>query len=287
MTGYGKGVAEIDNKALTVEMKSVNGRFLEINSRTPKIFSAFEDALRKLIGGTLKRGAVDVYFNYEDKSEKSCQLRTDMSLAAAYAAEGKRLSEALGIGSNVDAAYIMKQDGVVSRETLAADAEALKSLFLSAAAEALQNLNAMREKEGAALYTELKALGAALSKITEKIAGMADGVIAEYREKIKARMSEILKDVAADEAKILSEAAFYADRSDITEEIARLRSHLRQYGQLTGEAEAGKRLDFLTQELNREINTIGSKTGDIKITGLVMDAKAAIEKIKEQARNIE
>lgn len=287
MTGYGKGTAEKENRVLTVEMKSVNNRFLEINCRMPKIFCAYEDLLRKLIGGACRRGALDVYFNYEDKSEKAQAIQTDMLLAAAYAAEGKRLSKALKIKNNVDAAYILRQDGAVVRRQAEADGETLKELLTAAAAQALEKLNAMRETEGQALYKELKTLGETLSGITEKIAKLSEKAAAEYRDKIKTRMAEILKDIAVDENKILAEAAFLADRSDVTEEIARLRSHLKQYGQLLSEAEAGKKLDFLTQEFNREANTVGSKVTDIKITGLVMEAKAVIEKIKEQVRNIE
>lgn len=287
MTGYGKGAAEINKRFLTIEMKSVNNRFLEINCRMPKIFCAYEDGLRKLIGGRLKRGAVDVYFSYEDKSEKPCVLKIDTALAAAYASEGKRLSKALKIRNNVDAAYILRQDGAISREAAEIDGETLQKLLAEAAARALDNLCAMREAEGNALYGELKALGGSLANIVESIAGLAGKAAGEYREKIRARMAEILKDIAADETKILTEAAFLADRSDITEEIARLKSHMEQYGALLGGDEAGKKLDFLTQELNREANTIGSKVTDIEITKLVMDAKSVIEKIKEQVRNIE
>ena len=288
MTGYGRGAAEINNRFLTIEMKSVNNRFLEINCRMPKIFCAYEDGLRKLIGGRLKRGAVDVYFNYEDKSEKPCGLKIDAALAAGYAAEGKRLCRALRIKNNVDAAYILRQEGVISREAAETDGETLQRLLTEAAARALDNLCAMRGAEGNALYNELKSLGATLSGVVESIDGLAGKAAGDYREKIKARMAEVLKDVAVDENKILAEAAFLADRSDITEEIARLKSHLKQYGKLLDdEAEAGKKLDFLTQELNREANTIGSKVTDIKITGFVMDAKSVIEKIKEQVRNIE
>jgi len=287
MTGYGKGVAEIEKRVLTVEMKSVNNRFLEINCRMPKIFCAQEDGLRKLIGARLKRGAVDVFFNYEDKSEKSCAFRADMSLAAAYAGQGKKLSKELKIKNNVDAAYILKQEGVLLREAAKEDEEVLRQLVVKAASDALDKLCAMRENEGSALYAELKKLGGGLAKTIESIGKLAGAAAQEYREKLKARMAEILKDVAVDENKILAEAAFLADRADLTEEVTRLKSHLVQYDKLLNEADAGKKLDFLTQEMNREVNTIGSKVTDIKITNLVMEAKSVIEKIKEQARNIE
>lgn len=287
MTGYGKGTAEIDKRALTVEMKSVNNRFLEINCRMPKIFAVCEDALKKIIGAAVKRGAVDVYINYEDKSDKGVLLKADMAAAAAYAGQGRLIAKAFKIKNNVDAAYIMRQDGVLRQEQQPADGDILLKLLTEAAQGAVDKLDSMRAAEGEALCKELALLGKSLEKIVGDISALSGTAAEEYRAKITQRMAEILGDAVIDEAKLLSEAAFLADRSDITEELARLKSHLKQYYKLLGTAEAGKKLDFLTQELNREVNTIGSKVSNIKITGLVMEAKAVIERIKEQSRNIE
>lgn len=287
MTGYGKGTAEIDKRTLTVEMKSVNNRFLEINCRMPKIFAACEDGLKKLIGQKLKRGAVDVFINYEDKSVKSFALCVDMNAAAEYARQAKAMSAQLKIKNNADAAFIMRQEGVLKQEQNIADADALLQLMTAAGSAATEALDKMRAAEGETLKAELTGQGKTLEELVKKIDALSETAAEEYRTKVGQRMKEILGDVSVDEAKLLNEIAFLADRSDITEELARLKSHMKQYYRLLDEPEPGKKLDFLTQELNREANTIGSKVTNIKITALVMETKAVIEKIKEQARNVE
>ena len=181
----------------------------------------------------------------------------------------------------------MRQEGVLKQEHSAADEDTLKQLLLGAVAAAVDGLTAMREVEGGTLFSELTNLGKVLEDEVKKIDGYAVTAADEHRAKVAQRMKEILGDVAVDEVKLLNEVAFLSDRSDITEELARLKSHLSQYYKLLLSDEAGKKLDFLTQELNREVNTIGSKVTNIKITELVMEAKAVIEKIKEQSRNVE
>jgi uncharacterized protein (TIGR00255 family) len=289
MTGYGKGVATVGALKLTLELKAVNGRFLEINSRLGKLFACGEDTLKKLIAERVKRGNVEVSYSFEDDPNREPELRLNLKAAESFYRAGAAIAERLNLPNDVTVSRLLTQPEVL--KTAAADAEEAKliALVAAAAAAALKNLDGMREREGASLKAELQRIGKLLSGLRDKIEALEPECRANQREKLRARIEEALKGtgVTADEGRFLNEVAYLADKADVTEETARIKSHLKQYFSILDEAGAGRKLEFLAQELGREINTIGSKSQDLRITNLSLEFKNELEKIKEQIRNVE
>lgn len=288
MTGYGKGIAEAGDKKITIEIKAVNNRFLEINCRLPKVFAPLEVSLKKRIQSGVKRGSLEIYGAYEDKSGAETKVSVDVGLAGEYLSAARELSEKLGVPNDVTASFLMKTPDVVRQEASEPDTELIGELLMKAADAALAALNEMRGKEGENLAAALGALGGNIAAGLEKVRALVPLSQAAYREKLATRIKDALDGVNYDETRFLNEIAFFCDKADITEETERLGSHLKQYNALLlGSGEAGKQLDFLSQEMNREINTIGSKAQSIEISELVLSMKNELEKIKEQIRNIE
>lgn len=288
MTGYGKGVVTRDGKTVTVELKAVNNRYLEINSRLGKTFAVCDEIIRKEIGKRLKRGSVDVYFSYENGADAASGLKVDLALAAEYVKASKRLRDAFMLEDDFGVTALLRSSDVVSLQPVKDDPEMLKEMTRDAVTEAADRLNDMRATEGATIKADLAKLIASIVAALEKVVKRAPLVVKEYRAKLKQRMEEILKDVAIDETRLLNEVAFFADKVDINEEISRLSSHINQFLACLESVEPqGRKLDFLSQEINREINTMGSKSNDIELTRLVVEMKNELEKIKEQIRNVE
>ncbi len=288
MTGYGKGVCSRDGKTVTIELKSVNNRYLEINSRLGKSFAVCDEIVRKEIGRRIKRGSIDVYFVYENTSGTNAELKLDLALAAEYVKAAKKLRDEFMLDDDFGATALLRSSDVVSLQPLKDDPELIKEMTREAVSEAITQLDAMRSTEGDTIKADLTRLVSEIITALENVVKRSPTVVAEYREKLGRRMSEILKDVAVDEARLLNEVAFFADKADINEEISRLSSHINQFlACLESKEPQGRKLDFLSQEINREINTMGSKSNDIELTKLVVDMKNALEKIKEQIRNVE
>lgn len=286
MTGYGKGVAERESKTLTVELKAVNNRFLEINARLPKFLVAGDETIRKEISSVIKRGAVDFYFDYKDVGgEKS--IAVDKELAKAYIDAAKDLGLRFGINDELAAYEILKFNDVVSITT-ESDTDLLCDMLREATQKAVLALDEMRSREGKSVKADFSKLVSNVQAHLDAVVLRAPLVVAEYREKLKKRIEEYLGDVEVDEVTLLNEVAFFADKADINEEISRLQSHIDQFvNALSLDCELGRKLDFLTQEMNREVNTMGSKSNDIEITNHIIAMKNEIEKIKEQVRNVE
>ncbi|MCI8595694.1 MAG: YicC family protein [Clostridia bacterium] len=288
MTGYGKGTSSRDGKTVTVELKAVNNRYLEINSRLGKSFAVCDEIIRKEVGKRIKRGSVDVYFSYENASGASAELKLDLALASEYVKAAKRLRDEFMLDGDFGATALLRSSDVVSLQPVKDDPELIKELTRAATVEAAEQLNAMRECEGASAKADLTRLTASIVAALELVIKRAPAVVEDYRNKLQQRMSEILKDVPVDEARLLNEVAFFADKCDINEEISRLSSHLNQFlSCLESDEPQGRKLDFLSQEMNREINTMGSKSNDMELTRLVVEMKNQLEKIKEQIRNVE
>lgn len=288
MTGFGKGVATKDGKTVTVELKSVNNRYLEINSRLGKSFAVCDDVLRKEISRTVKRGSVDVYFLYENTNGSSAEIKLDMELAAQYVAAAKRLRDEFMLDGDFGATALLRSPEVTALQPRKDDPETLVSLTAQATAAAVKQLDEMRTIEGASVKADLTRLVSEIVVSLEAVIKRAPLVVEEYRTKLQRRMTEILGDVAVDEARLLNEVAFFADKADVNEEISRLSSHINQFlSCLESDEPQGRKLDFLSQEMNREINTLGSKSNDIELTRLVVEMKDRLEKIKEQIRNVE
>ncbi len=288
MTGYGKGVIEADGRTLTIELKSVNNRYLDINSRLPKAMSGCDEALRREIQSVIKRGSIDVYFNYENVSESSKTVTVDMALAKEYVSAAKKLRTEFCLDDDFGTTALLRSPEVLKIEYGKDDPEALVKMVSECTAIAVKELDKMRETEGATIRDDLNALVKNIVNALEKVVFRAPKVVEDYRKKLEARIKDALGSVEVDENKLLSEVAFFADKADINEEISRLSSHITQFIDCIKSNEPqGRKLDFISQEMNREINTMGSKSNDAELTNEVLYMKNELEKIKEQIRNIE
>ncbi|MDE5616899.1 MAG: YicC family protein, partial [Clostridia bacterium] len=287
MTGYGKGVAEKDGLKITVELKSVNHRFLDLNIKLPKTFAFAEDALRKIIQANVGRGHVDVYVNFEDGRKDKFNIAVDYDLARQYILIAKELKDKFGVENNLGANEIIRIPDVVSQVADESDEETLLSLIKQSCILAIDNLNAMRAVEGKALVDDLLNKVDGISGVLPEIQTLAPIALDEYRTKLRDRVQEYLKETPIDEVKLINEIAFYSDKVCTDEEITRLYTHIAHFRSIVKEGGAvGKKLDFIVQEMNRETNTIGSKCNYAQITERVVYLKSEIEKIREQVQNL-
>jgi len=288
MTGFGRGEASGDLGRIVVEIKAVNHRFSEVVFRMPRQFTPLEENARKLILTRVSRGRIDVFVQWE-AAAKARGVKVDKELALAYYSALKELGHEIGSNSELSLDTLARLPDVLTVAEGEISAEELWPLLEAALAQALESLIAMREREGAALVADLAARTTVLEEFTQTVAQRAPQVVEEYRSKLARRLDELLSPGnSVDPVRLAQEVAIFADRSDITEEIQRLTSHIGQFRQALAEIEAvGRKLDFLVQELGREVNTIGSKANDAFITKQVVAAKGELEKIREQVQNIE
>ena len=286
MTGFGRGEYRKDGIELVIELKSVNNRFLDISVRTPHIFAPCEELIRAGIRSALARGHVDVFVSCSDLREREKRLLVDVSAARAYAAAADQLSRETGLANDLSVTQLLRMNDVVRSEEAAAADDALIGALTSALSDALSALKEMRRKEGERLRADLMARIKAIARLRDEIAARAPLVAAEYRKKITERIGEYLGG-KVDETRILTEAAIFADKCNIDEELTRLSSHIQEFYKICEGDPVGRKLDFLVQEFNRETNTIGSKASDSQIAKLVIEMKAEIEKIREQIQNLE
>lgn len=286
MTGYGKGVVAQEKRSLTVEIKSVNNRYLEINCRIPKALAPFEDLAKKEIKKVLSRGSVDVYFTYQSEVDKSIQV--DSVVAKSYLDIAQKIEQEFGLKNTLTTAELMRINGVVTEVADEENEEELALLVTETVKIAVDKLNQMRLIEGKSVTDDLKRLIDNIETALAKAEKRAPLVVAEYRDKLQARITEALDGVELDQARLINEVAFFADKADINEEISRLHSHIAQFNTALGSfGPQGRNLDFVSQEIGREINTMGSKSNDGELTALVIYMKNELEKIKEQIRNVE
>lgn len=290
MTGFGRGEFMDAEHRLVVEVKAVNHRYNEIVIRMPKNLGSLEDKIRKTVAATLQRGRIDVFVTVDEYGEKNRGVRVDKELAIAYHKALKELGELLGAPAGDSAHQISRYPDVLRVEEVSTDVEGLWAKLQTAVEAAVQNLMAMRLAEGANIEQDMAARIDAIAANVDAVEARAPQVLAEYREKLLARMREVLAAVGAepDEARLLQEAALFGDRISIAEELVRLRSHLRQFKETLSSGEAvGRKLDFIVQEMNRETNTIASKANDFTVANVVVEIKSEIEKVREQIQNIE
>nr|MDD6335062.1 YicC family protein [bacterium] len=288
MTGYGRHSAMIDGREMTVELKSVNHRYLDISMRMPRNLGLLEEGIRRALSQRLSRGHIDVFLNYRNLREDAREVRVDEALAKLYAGALSRLSEQLAVPmDSADAAFYAKLPDVFSVQEREEDAAALSDLLQAAIGPAIDQLIAMRGHEGQRLKADMLSRIDTMEGMVAKVAERSPEVVEAYRQKLAARIEEML-DRSMPEDRLAVEVALFADRSCIDEEIVRLRAHFAQFRHLADMVEPqGRKLDFLIQEMNRETNTIGSKASDAGLVALVVDLKAEIEKLREQAQNIE
>lgn len=287
MTGFGK--AEYKNGyELCVEIKTVNNRFLDILPKYPKSFVAYDDLIRKTVQSKLARGRVEIFFSFNDCRDQAKNLTVDMQLARAYYAAADSVAKALGLENDFTVAQIMRQPDVIKCDEPEADGEdELRQIIESTLCSALDNLNAMRKTEGEKLKADLSARCDEVERLVASIEKKAPVVVENYREKITERVKTVLEGKDIDESRLLQEVALFADKSNIDEEITRLKSHISQFRNIIKSENAGRKLDFLVQEFNREANTVCSKSNDVGVTGDALALKCEIEKIREQIQNVE
>lgn len=288
MTGYGKGEAATGQGLFTVEVRSVNHRYGEISVRMPRGFLALENDVKKLLANVLKRGKIDVFVQWDEAAGQATVPQADLVLARAYAGLFRDLAADLELDSGIPLSLVIAQKGVVRDVAAVTDDSELQPALMSAVQAALNAIDAMRSREGEALHADLSARRRQVAQWVGQISERAPQVISEYRQKLKLRLEQLLDGVELDGARLAQEVALMADRCDVTEELVRLASHFAQFDETMELAEpVGRKLDFMMQEMNREINTIGSKSSDAEITSLVIRIKAEMEKMREQVQNIE
>ncbi len=289
MTGYGRAFAEIDGRQMTVEVKSVNHRFLDLLFRMPRNLMFLEDTARRIIDGRLSRGHAEVFVTYRNLRNDARKVLADEPLFNAYAEALQELSAASGGGLRDDRTLmaIARMPDVLTVTEAEEDQEAVAALLTQALNEALDGLIAMRRREGEAMKADLSARVDAIQRLTDAVEARYPETVEDYTRRLKAAVAELVGS-GVDETRLMMEVAVMADRSAIAEETVRLNSHLQQLRELfESEEPVGRRIDFIVQELNREVNTIASKSQDIPITQLTVDLKAEIEKLREQLQNIE
>jgi len=287
MTGYGRFRQETDGREMTIEVKTVNHRFLDLNLRMPRGMLFLEDAVRKALTARLSRGHTDVFMTYRNSREDAREVVVNTSLLRAYSRAFDVTAAETGLQDDRSLTRLASMPDVLTVTEKEDDQEAVTALCLGALEGALDALAQMRGQEGSALAGDLLGRIGRLEAIADEIALRAPGVVTEYQTRLSARVEELLA-APADPQRLAQEVALFADRAAIDEELVRLRSHLGQIRACLPALEpVGRKLDFLVQELNREVNTIGSKASDLKIASLVVEAKAEIEKIREQVQNIE
>ncbi len=287
MTGYGKGVCEADGKKITIEIKTVNHRYLDFGLKFPKTFLFLEDSIKKAIGKVITRGHVDLYLSFEQSESSKGGYSIDFDLLENYLATAKAVAEKTGMTNDLTVGSIIRNGDIVTRSELEENEEALKELTLNALDLALESLVNAREKEGETIKADLSLKLANMQKSLDHIKEFAPTVTREYREKLYARINEAVS-TGVDEARLATEVAIFADKCCIDEEITRLGAHIELMTKtLTLSKPIGRDLDFRVQEMNRETNTIGSKANHLSITEEVLSLKNEIEKIREQAQNVE
>ena len=286
MTGYGRRSLARDGREMTVEVKTVNHRFLDVALRMPRHLGFAEDQVRRQLSETLSRGHADVSVQYRNTRPDARRVVCDPALAAAYRDAMAALSAATGAENSVPLSQYALLPDVLTVTENEEDQEAVSALLADALSLALQDVQVLRAREGEALKADLTAHLQLLEKLRQQIAARAPGVVEDYRLRLLQRIQE-LGVVSPDESRVVQEVAIFADRAAIDEELSRLDSHIRQAYRLMEESPCGSKLNFLVQEMNREVNTIGSKALDSDIAKMVVDAKSEIEKLREQIQNVE
>jgi uncharacterized protein (TIGR00255 family) len=288
MTGFGRGASQGNSKEFLVEIKTVNHRYSDVFVKLPRQLSFLEDRVRKIVGKSISRGKIDVFVSYENYGEDSRNVLIDEALTGAYLKALELMKDKFGVSDDISVSLIAKFPDVLRVEKVEEDEEVLWSHLKEAIDGALDSLITMRENEGQELKKNLLEKANYIENIIKEISLRSGETVKEYKQKLENRIKELLDQQTIDENRFATEVAFFADRCSIDEEIVRLGSHINQMREtLDIQQPIGRKLDFLIQEMNREINTIGSKANDLLITKDVVEIKSEIEKLREQIQNIE
>lgn len=288
MTGYGRAVETVNGREFTVELRSVNNRYLDCSVRLPRILSFAEDAVKQAVKASISRGKVDVFITVRSEAGDDVQVSLNKSVLQGYLSAMHRMVDEFGVKDDISVSAVSRLPEVFVIEKPQVDEDRLMQDLMSVVSKALEGYDAMRCAEGAALDADLRSRGQTILEFVAQVEAGNGKTVSDYRARLEAKIKEVLANTAIDESRILTEAAIFADKVAVDEETVRLRSHLKQMNaMLTTGGAMGRKLDFLLQEMNREANTIGSKCTDVNLARIVVDIKAELEKIREQTQNIE
>ena len=288
MTGYGRAVETVNGREFTVELRSVNNRYLDCSVRLPRMLSFAEDAVKQAVKGSISRGKVDVFITVRSEAGDEVQVTLNTSVLQSYLTAMHQMVDEFGVKDDISVSAVSRLPEVFVIEKPQVDEEQLMADLMSVVSKALEGYDAMRKAEGEALDRDLRSRGETILELVSQVEAGNGKTVSDYRARLEAKIKEVLANTAIDESRILTEAAIFADKVAVDEETVRLRSHLKQMNSmLTTGGAVGRKLDFLLQEMNREANTIGSKCTDVNLARIVVDIKAELEKIREQTQNIE
>ena len=288
MTGYGRAVETVNGREFTVELRSVNNRYLDCTVKLPRSVSFAEEAVKQAVKQSVSRGKVDVFISIKSENSDDTKISLNTAVLTGYLEAMRQMVDQFGVRDDISVSTVSRLPEVFSVEKPEVDEEQLKADLMSVVEKALSGYDAMRCTEGKALDADLRSRG---NTILELVAQVEDGngqTVIDFRTRLGNKLREVLSNTSIDEGRILTEAAIFADKVAVDEETVRLRSHLQQMNAMLDKGGAtGRKLDFLLQEMNREANTIGSKCTDVRLARIVVDIKAELEKIREQTQNIE
>lgn len=288
MTGYGRAVQTVNGREFTVEVRSVNNRYLDCTVKLPRSVSFAEEAVKQAVKASVSRGKVDVFISIKSEGTSDTQVTLNQEVVSGYLAAMKQMVTQFGIHDDISVSTISRLPEVFTVEKPEVDEDQLKADLMGVVGLALEGYDTMRCTEGRALDADLRSRGQTILSLVAQVEAGNGQTVADYRTRLENKLKEVLSNTSIDESRILTEAAIFADKVAVDEETVRLRSHLEQMNtMLKGGGAVGRKLDFLLQEMNREANTIGSKCTDVRLARIVVDIKAELEKIREQTQNIE
>ena len=288
MTGYGRAVETVNGREFTVELRSVNNRYLDCTVKLPRALSFAEDAVKQAVKGSISRGKVDVFISVRSEGAQDVMITLNTAMVEGYLGAMRQMASDYGVREDISVSLLSRMPDVFTVDKPKVDEEQLLSDLLSVVNQALERYDAMRSAEGKALENDLRTRGQTILSLVEQVEAGSSQTVADYRTRLENKLKEVLASTTIDESRILTEAAIFADKVAVDEETVRLRSHLDQMNNmLTTGGAIGRKLDFLLQEMNRESNTIGSKCSDVRLARIVVEIKAELEKIREQTQNFE
>ena len=288
MTGYGRAVETVNGREFTVEVRSVNNRYLDCSVKLPRSLSFAEDTVKQAVKNTISRGKVDVFLSVRSEGAEDVKVTLNTAMVEGYLAAMKQMAADYGIRDDISVSTLSRMNEVFTVEKPEVDEDQLLADLMGVVNKALCSYDAMRTAEGKALEADLRSRGETILNLVSQVEAGSGQTVIDYRTRLENKLKEVLASTTIDESRILTEAAIFADKIAVDEETVRLRSHLQQMNQmLTSGGAIGRKLDFLLQEMNRESNTIGSKCSDVRLARIVVDIKAELEKIREQTQNIE
>ena len=288
MTGYGRAVETVNGREFTVELRSVNNRYLDCSVKLPRSLSFAEEAVKQAVKATISRGKVDVFISVHSEGAADVKVTLNAAMVEGYLAAMKQMVTDYGVQDDISVSLLSRMNEVFTVEKPEVDEEQLMADLMRVVSKALAAYDAMRATEGKALENDLRSRGNTIRELVSQVEAGNGQTVIDYRTRLYNKLKEVLANTTIDESRILTEAAIFADKVAVDEETVRLRSHLDQMDtMLTNGGAIGRKLDFLLQEMNRESNTIGSKCTDVRLARIVVDIKAELEKIREQTQNIE